>query len=243
MKYKLIFAAFFLLVGIAAASVFLISNSGANHEPVLLDTPPPSVEPSAEPSAEPTVPSEPPIPSETPSPSPPPITAEPVNIKIPALELDCEIKPTVYDKHNKTMDVYPDARIISWYTNSPIPGNEGGCILAGHNKWKGRDGALLNLDTLSIGDSLTVTYDDDTSLEFFLESVFVYALQTAPSSEIMSTDGETRITVITCKEPFNRLWGTSENRIVAVFKPAEGFVVPDPPVTPIPTGTPNPRFK
>lgn len=132
------------------------------------------------------------------------------------------------------MEVAPSALIISWYKEGAVPGAEGNALLAGHNRYSGVDGPIKGLDTLEIGDLLEIDYEDGQTRSFALESVFVYPLKTAPSAEIMRLDGKARVTVITCKGPFNKDWGTSENRIVAVFVPAEGFVVPDPPVTAIP---------
>jgi hypothetical protein len=67
-----------------------------------------------------------------------------------------------------------------------------------------------------------------------LESVFVYALATAPADLIMYAGGDARVTVITCKAPFNTRTGTSDNRIVAVFKEESVFEIPDPPIEPFP---------
>jgi sortase (surface protein transpeptidase) len=46
--------------------------------------------------------------------------------------------------------------------------------------------------------------------------------------------GDARVTLITCKGPFNPSAGTSDNRIVATFKEVSVFVVPDPPIAPFP---------
>ena len=71
-------------------------------------------------------------------------------------------------------------------------------------------------------------------MKFMLESVFVYALATAPSDLIMDVHGEARVTLITCKGPYNPRIGTSDNRIVATFKEESVFLIPDPPIEPFP---------
>ena len=165
------------------------------------------------------------------------ITALPVWMYIPAIGVDAEIRGTETDHEMDTMVILPSGSIISWWLESPIPGNRGNAIFGSHNRWGGRDGQLLWLDTLDIGDEMVIVYDDGTSMEFRLESVFVYWLETAPARTIMSVWGETRVTVITCKDPYNPLTGTSDYRIIAIFKPAEGFVIPDPPIEPFPPQT------
>ena len=186
------------------------------------------------------VPSLSPPPSATPSPSPTPrVMGEvPVRVRIPALEVDAEIQDTGVEESGR-MEVVASAFIISWLRDSAIPGNDGNSILAGHNRWAGQDGHLIDMDTLTVGDALEIEYADGEKRTFLLESVFIYALKTAPTAEIMDAGGPARITVITCKGPYNASWGTSENRIIATFKAEEDFIYPDPPVTPHPTLPPR----
>ena len=158
----------------------------------------------------------------------------PVWMYIPALGVDAQVQDTGNDYEAKSMAIVPSASILSWWRESAIPGNEGNAIFGGHNRWKGEVGQLLKLDDLEVGDLMEIVYADDTILRFMLESVFVYPLATAPAHIIMDVGGEARVTVITCKDPFNPAIGTSDNRIVAIFKPEDGFIIPDPPVTPFP---------
>ena len=197
----------------------------------------PSPTPPPAPSPEITVtPSEEPSPDPEPEPEPkkPPIKAWPIWMYIPALGVDAEIKDTGTDFTADTMIIAPGGSVISWWRGSSIPGNEGNAIFGGHNRWKGELGQLFALDTLEIGDEMVIEYDDDTSLTFRLESVFVYLLATAPAAQIMDTSGDARVTLITCKDPFNPNTGTSDNRIIAVFKEESVFEIPDPPITPLP---------
>jgi len=162
------------------------------------------------------------------------ITELPIRMRIPALSLDYEIQATGADR-NGTMVVAPGIEVISWFDRSSIPGNEGNAIFGGHNSWSGVRSKIYTLDKLEIGELMEIDYDDGTCLRFFLESVFVYELRTAPSHLIMDTAGDARLTLITCKAPFNTVTGTSDNRIVAIFKEESAFVFPDPPVEKFPT--------
>jgi len=197
---------------------------------------------------EPTVSQEPSTPPDEPEPEPEPeeegdppeeeppdlgLTSLPVRMRIPALSLDYEIRPTGADKTG-TMQIVPALAVISWFDRSSIPGNRGNAILGGHNTWKGERSRIYTLDKLEIGDELEIVYDDGTSHMFYMESVFVYLLATAPADLIMDTGGEARLTLITCKPPFNKSTGTSDNRIVATFKEESIFVIPDPPIEPYP---------
>jgi len=193
-----------------------------------------------EPPATPELDSEPEAP-ETPEPTDPPtpeieeieITSLPVRMRIPALSLDYEVQGTGADSSG-TMLIVPALEITSWFTRSAIPGNKGNAILGGHNTWRGAHSRLFTLDALEIGDEMEIEYADGTSLRFLMESVFVYPLATAPAHLIMDVRGEARVTLITCKGPYNSSIGTSDNRIVAIFKEESVFVIPDPPVKPFP---------
>ena len=151
-------------------------------------------------------------------PEPEPLKEWPVWMYIPALRVDAEITDTGIDYAVNSMEVAPSGEIISWWRDSSIPGNAGNSIFASHNRWSGKKGQLFDMDTLQRGDVLVIVYADGSSRSFYLESVIVYALATAPASEIMDLRGEAKITIITCKAPFNPNTGTSDNRIVAVFK-------------------------
>lgn len=210
----LLIAGFFVLRGFLEAP--------ETELPIAEVAEPPLPEPETEPEPEP-----------EPEPERIPLIVWPVRMIIPALSLDAEIQDTGYDATN-TMEIVPSAEIISWLREGAIPANEGNAIFGGHNKWRGQDCPLLELDTLQIGDEMEIEYEDGTRLTFLLESVFVYALATAPAHLIMDVEGEARVTVITCKAPFNPRIGTSDNRIVAIFKEERVFVIPDPPIEPFP---------
>ena len=194
-------------------------------DPLPPSPPPPPTPPSPSPKE---------VPSPEPEPEIEPIESLPVWMTIPSLGVDAEIQGTETDHAVNSMAIMPSGTIISWWIESAIPGNQGNAIFGGHNRWGGELGQLFALDTLEIGAEMDITYEDETTLKYRLESVFVYALATAPASTIMDVGGETRLTLITCKDPFNPQTGTSDNRIIAVFKPDEGFVIPDPPITPLP---------
>jgi len=218
-----------IFVGIIVANNFLCTDEPVDlvtelpdfdHEPEAVPEPEPEPELEPEPEPEPDLPRE-------------PITSLPSNMRIPALALDYRIESMGAD-HNHTMMIYPALDVISWFDRSAIPGNEGNAIFGGHNMWRGERSQIFDLDLLEVGDELEIGFEDGTSLRFLLESVFVYALKTAPAHLIMDPDGEPRLTLITCKPPFNRVTGTSDYRIVAIFREDGIFEIPDPPIEKFP---------
>lgn len=165
------------------------------------------------------------------------ITSIPVRMRIPALSLDYEVQSMGADRSG-TMMIAPYREVISWFDRSAIPGNEGNSIFGGHNTWGGVKSRLFNLYDVRIGDELEIDYADGTTLRFRLESVFIYRLKSSPADLIMDVGGEARVTLITCKWPYNRRIGTSDHRIVATFREESVFVIPDPPIRPYPARTP-----
>ena len=221
------------------AEVLDLNQTTDSPRPVYSPSPSPSPSrsplpsPSTKPNPAPATPQEE-EPSPEPEPEKAPIEAWPVWMYIPSIGVDAEVQDTGTDYVADSMEIVPSGRIISWWRESAIPGNDGNAIFGGHNKWSGAYGQLYSMDTMNIGDEMEIVYDDGTSLIFRLESVFVYPLATAPADIIMDTGGEARVTVITCKEPFNPNTGTSDNRIIATFKEESVFVIPDPPIERLP---------
>ena len=207
-------------------------NSGETQEPETepLSKPEEPTAPS-KPEPEPPQEEEPTLPTEPPAPEVEEIviTSLPVRMRIPALSLDYEIRSMGADATG-TMLIAPELEITSWFDRSAIPGNQGNAILGGHNVWRGVRSQLFNLDDMQIGDVMEIEYADGTTMTFLMESVFVYPLATAPAHLIMDVRIETRVTLITCKGPYNQSIRTSDYRIVAIFKEESVFVVPDPPV-------------
>ena len=244
----LILLIFMILFIAVIVTVFIIrppaDDSAAEAEEIVIVSEIPPVTPSVSPEPEPSPESEPePSPElepEEPETEEPParvITSAAARMRIPALNLDYEVQSMGADDTG-TMLIAPALEVVSWFDRSAIPGNEGNAIFGAHNLWRGERSKIYRLDELEIGDELEIEYDDGTILRFFLESVFVYELKTAPAYLIMDTKGEPRLTLITCKPPFNPSTGTSDNRIVAIFKEEGVFVFPDPPVEKFPPDEP-----
>ena len=161
------------------------------------------------------------------------IASLPVRMRIPALSVDYEIWGLGADATG-TMMIVPELDITTWFDLSSIPGNKGNAILGGHNIWGGVRSGLYTLDELEIGDEMEIEYDDGSTMLFLMESVFVYPLATSPAHLIMDVRGDARVTLITCKGPFNASTGTSDYRIVATFKHEYKFVTPNPPIEKFP---------
>lgn len=169
------------------------------------------------------------------------ITSIPVRMFIPELSLDYRIASLGADSRGNMM-IAPALEVVSWFNLSAIPGNIGNAILGGHNAWGGARSRLFNMDDLRVGSIMEIEYEDGAIRVFRLESVFVYPLLTAPAHIIMNVRGEARLTLITCKWPFSAAMGTSENRIVAIYKEESVFVIPVPPVLPFPPMEPPPEI-
>ena len=181
------------------------------------------------------------IPTPMPEPEYKPIEAWPVRLRIPSLSVDEPIEDTGIDASG-AMEIVPSPYIISWLRECAIPGNIGNSFIAGHNRWRGEQGSLYYLDLLEVGDTMEIDYDDGTTLIFKCESVYSYTLATAPAHMIMREDGPARVTVITCMEPFNPVTGTSDYRIVAIFKEESVFNYPDRPIKPFPSLSPEQMY-
>lgn len=166
--------------------------------------------------AEPTKP--PPSGSEQPAPTQHAGTSVPVSVYFEGHDISVAVIPVgVNDKGE--MDTIPRHDIAGWYMYGPSAGEQGNCIIAGHNRYHGQKGLFAILHKgLELGDRVCVTTDDGSSYFYSIESIDYYRYDEVPES-VMSPGGETRLTLITCKGDFDYDRQMSLTRVVAVCKP------------------------
>ncbi len=63
-----------------------------------------------------------------------------------------------------TLEVPPGAFPAGWYSGSPVPGERGPAILAGHVDWGGEPGVFLRLHELVPGDTIDTIRSDGSRL-------------------------------------------------------------------------------
>lgn len=205
-------SALFLLGGILMLIRQYVLLPGSYTPPTLTPAPTPSAAPSA-------APIESAAPAPTPSPTPY-VKVAPVRIYFTAAEVMADILPVGIIEDGERagqMDTIDDPDVAAWYEPGPAPGGPGNALINGHKSWKGKIGRFSVLWDMQAGDEVIIEYADGSLASFYADSVAFYPYNAVPD-EVMSLEGESRVTLITCYGEFDRQAGTSEERCVVVLK-------------------------
>jgi len=162
-------------------------------------------------------------PQETPAPSPSPtpyVKVAPIRIYFTDAEVMADIFPvSIIEEGERAgqMDTIDDPDVAAWYEPGVSPGGPGNAIINGHKSWEGKIGRFSVLWDMQVGDEVAIEYADGSLAYFYAVSVDFYPYDAVPD-EVMSLEGESRVTLITCHGDFDRNAGTSEERCVVVLK-------------------------
>lgn len=140
----------------------------------------------------------------------------PVSLEIPSLKVAAPIDE-VGLAQNGAMATVRGAERVAWYKYGAVPGKDGNAILAGHRDWNGELGTFFYLEKMKVGETLTITYENNQKQEFKLTSVQLYPVESIPK-EVMSLGGKSRLTVITCGGKYVKSKGGYQSRVVAIFE-------------------------
>lgn len=136
----------------------------------------------------------------TTTPAPPPITA-PVRLRIPAIDVDASIVPVALAPDGQ-MEV-PPATDVGWYRLGPAPGAVGSAVLAAHVDLAGQRGAFFDLRSVPVGAEVLVEGDGRTQ-RYVVSFREQEAKDTVQLDRYFTTEGPTRLTLITCGGAFDR---------------------------------------
>lgn len=138
-----------------------------------------------------------------------PAPADPVNtaphperLIIPAIGVDTELMELGLEPSG-ALQVPPGAFPAGWYSGSPVPGELGPAILAGHVDWDGAPGVFLRLHEMTPGDRIeTVRSGGDTTV-FRVTRVQRYAKAAFPTAEVYGDIDHPGLRLITCGGEFD----------------------------------------
>lgn len=112
------------------------------------------------------------------------------------------------------MEVPPGGFPAGWYTGSPIPGQLGPSILAGHVDWGGSPGVFYRLRDLAQGDDVTVTDQEGRTVRFVVSAVEQYPKAAFPTDEVYGDIDHPGLRLITCGGQFDSDISSYDDNIV-----------------------------
>lgn len=138
-----------------------------------------------------------------------PAPADPVNtaphperLVIPAIGVDTDLMELGLEPSG-ALQVPPGAFPAGWYSGSPVPGELGPAILAGHIDWDGAPGVFLRLHEITPGDRIETVRSDGHTAVFRVTRVQRYAKAAFPTAEVYGDIDHPGLRLITCGGEFD----------------------------------------
>ncbi|OZE93572.1 hypothetical protein CH299_27720 [Rhodococcus sp. 14-2686-1-2] len=139
--------------------------------------------------------------------------SSPARIDIPAIDVDSDVIGLGL-RSDGSMEVPPGGFPAGWYTGSPIPGQLGPSILAGHVDWGGSPGVFYRLRDLAQGDDVTVTDQEGRTVRFVVSAVEQYPKAAFPTDEVYGDIDHPGLRLITCGGQFDSDISSYDDNIV-----------------------------
>ena len=137
----------------------------------------------------------------------------PVRLRIPAIGVDTPLVRLGLTSKGE-LAVPAKAMDAGWYTGSPVPGQVGPAVIAGHVHWSGIDAVFARLTELAPGDHIVVTLADRTTATFTVDRVATYAKTKFPTALVYGPLEVAGLRLITCGG-YDRVSRTYEANVIA----------------------------
>lgn len=139
---------------------------------------------------------------------------QPRAIELPSLGVSGCIQRVGVDQNN-AIAVPTNIHVAGWFVESPLPGDKGVSILAGHVLGRYNDAIFANLSELQPGDRIRVQFGDMSWREFEAVSSDNYSVEQASVEQYRKLDGsEHQLTLITCGGRFDAEAVTYDERVL-----------------------------
>lgn len=126
----------------------------------------------------------------------------PKEVRIPSIGVDASIQ-SVGTEPNGDMSVPADAKSVGWFKGGPRPGEDGNSVIAGHLDTIESTAVFWNLRKLKAGDYIYVTDENAKELEFKINRIESYPVDSAPLDRIFGASDGSHLNLITCDGTWN----------------------------------------
>jgi sortase (surface protein transpeptidase) len=144
----------------------------------------------------------------------------PLRLEIDRIGLEVAIQPLGLRPNSTELEVPNSSRAVAWYRLGSAPGEPGSAVIAGHvDLWPATEGPFFRLSRLQPGDEVRVAMDDGSERRFQVVARQLFARDRLPLDVLFATDGEPRLTLITCGGTFDRTAREYSDNLVIQARP------------------------
>ena len=144
------------------------------------------------------------------------VTAAPVGLTIPAIDIDSEVVPVGTD--DGVMQVPPEPWVVGWWSDGVGPGvGRGTVVLDAHlDSRKYGKGPFTRAKDLEAGAPAAVTDDAGGTHDYVITEVVTYEKAELPYEELFAQHGPERVVLVTCGGSYRTGSGWDSNVVVVM---------------------------
>ncbi|MGW3816974.1 class F sortase [Streptomyces sp. NPDC005046] len=127
-------------------------------------------------------------------------SAQPVRLRIPAIDVNAPMARLDLDRAGALQPPPADSPgLAGWYGKGPAPGSPGTALTTGHVDTRtGSPGVFYELGALTKGDTIEISRADNRTAVFTVDAVEVYDKDKFPSNQVYGSSDLPELRVITC---------------------------------------------
>jgi len=145
--------------------------------------------------------------------APEPAQPPPIQIKIPALQVDAPIVNLGLNA-DRTLAVPQRGEDVGWYVGSAAPGAKGPAVLVGHLDWRLKKGVFWNLNKLNPGDEIQIIREDMSVVVYRVTNKETYSQDAFPTEKVYNKTEDREMRLITCSGAYSLLQGRYSDNLV-----------------------------
>jgi sortase (surface protein transpeptidase) len=141
------------------------------------------------------------------------VSHRPVSLRIPALGVRSAVMDLGLTAAG-ALEVPSAGYPAGWYTGSPVPGDAGPAVLAGHVDWAGKPGVFADLHRLIPGDQVLITRSDGGTSVFAVTRVVRVDKAAFPTAAVYGDLDHPGLRLITCGGPFDHAVHSYQDNVI-----------------------------
>jgi LPXTG-site transpeptidase (sortase) family protein len=138
-----------------------------------------------------------------------------VRLRIPALNVDTAVERLRVGLAGRLRPPQDPAR-PGWFPESPVPGDLGAAVVAGHRDSRTGPAVFWRLADLSVGDSVVVDRSDGRTARFRVVDVRQVSRSRFPTADVYGPMPDHALRLITCGGLYDHVYGRYRDNVLVL---------------------------